>query len=126
MKAYYLVLSMLTLLAAACLPQPAQPTDAATENPLVSQGQQLYKQYCAACHAIEGDTVIVGPSLDGVATWGADQVPGMGAYEYIQQSITNPGVYLVEGYKNLMPASFNESMDGEQLNALMAYMMTLE
>ena len=53
--------------------------------------------------------MIVGPSLAGVATWGADEIEGMDAYEYIQESITDPGKYLAEGYKNLMPASFNDS-----------------
>lgn len=126
MKFHYLIGILFLLTVSACTPQQAVSTETATANPLVVEGEKIHKQYCASCHATEGDTVTVGPSLAGIATWGGDQVEGMDAYEYIQESILEPEKYLVEGYKNLMPASFDETLDEEQINALMAYMMSLK
>lgn len=126
MKPHFLIGLFFLLVVSACSPQQARPEEAPADNPLVVEGEKIHKQYCASCHATEGDTVIVGPSLAGIATWGGNQVEGLDAYEYIQESILEPGKYLEDGYKNLMPASFGETLDAEQLNALMAYMMTLK
>jgi hypothetical protein len=37
-----------------------------------------------------------------------------------------PDEYIVEGFSDLMPSNFGTTLSGEQLDALLAYLMTLE
>src|SRR5205814_7507156 len=39
-----------------------------------SQGAQVFKQFCAACHSLEGQGALIGPQLDGVGGRGADRL----------------------------------------------------
>ena len=41
------------------------------------------------------------------------------------QSITDPGVYVVEDFQNIMP-SFKDKVSDSDLNDLVAYIMTLQ
>lgn len=98
----------------------------ALTDPVAAEGQTLFQQNCASCHAVSGDTIIVGPSLAGIATKAATRVEGQSAAEYIQLSILRPGEYVVEGFSDLMPTTFGTTLSGEQLDAIIAYLMTLE
>lgn len=92
----------------------------------IAEGERLYSRHCASCHATEPETVIVGPSLAGIADSGATRVDGLTAEEYIELSIVQPGAYLVEGYDDVMPANLGKRLTGEELDALVAYLLTLE
>ena len=98
----------------------------ATHDPQIAQGKTLFSRHCAACHAIEPDAVIVGPSLHGIAAQAGDRVPGLDASQYIQQSILQPDAYLVEGFDNLMPSTLGKQLTGEELDALTSYLLTLD
>jgi hypothetical protein len=37
-----------------------------------------------------------------------------------------PDAYLVEGFENLMPASLSKQLTGEELDAVIAYLQTLQ
>ena len=39
-----------------------------------SQGAQVFKQYCAICHSMDGQGALIGPQLDGVGGRGADRL----------------------------------------------------
>jgi mono/diheme cytochrome c family protein len=78
---------------------------------------------CATCHQIGRDAT--GPDLAGVATRAAGRVSGLTTEEYLRQSILRPQAYLVEGWPPVMP-SFEGQMTEEQLQALIAYLMTLK
>ena len=73
-----------------------------TPNALVIQGQKVFNARCATCHALVPDTIIIGPSLYGIATIADTRVAGMSADEYILMSILRPGDYVVEGFNNVM------------------------
>ncbi len=88
-------------------------------------GEGLFRQHCASCHSTVGDTVIVGPPLAGVATTAEMRVTGLDAYAYIEQSILDPGAYVTEGYQDLMPTTFGMILTGEDLDALVAFLLTL-
>jgi len=100
----------------------------------IKAGEKLFKQAtignqagCSACHSLEPDVILVGPSLAGIARQAGSRVPGMSAEEYIRQSILEPNAYIVEGFpKNIMPSAWGEELTDEHINDLVAYLMTLE
>src|SRR5690242_10798613 len=90
------LLELIVLSLVACSATKVEPTP--TPNALVIQGQKVFNARCATCHALVPDTIIIGPSLAGVATRAETRVPGVSAEEYIQLSILRPGDYIVEGF----------------------------
>lgn len=111
-------------LAACANASPIEPTP--TPNPMVIQGQKVYNAHCATCHALVPDTIIIGPSLYGLATRAETRVEGQTADEYIQMSILRPGDYVVEGFNNVMIANFAKDLTSEDMNALVAFLLTLK
>ncbi len=82
---------------------------------------------CRICHSLEPGKRLVGPSLAGVATRAATRVPGMSAEEYLRQSILEPDAYVVEGYPaGQMVPNLGEVLTDEQVNDLVAFLMTLK
>jgi sulfur-oxidizing protein SoxX len=72
------------------------------------------------------DTVIIGPSLAGIATRAGTRVEGQSAQEYIQNSIRRPDDYVVEGFKDVMITNLSMELTDEEMNALVAFLMTLK
>lgn len=114
----------LAFLLAACSSgaQASQPT----LSTQVEAGQRLFSVHCASCHSTLPDTVIVGPSLAGVAARADTRLPDMSAQVYLEQSILDPQAYLVDGYKALMPTNFGQTLEREQIHALVEYLLTLD
>jgi mono/diheme cytochrome c family protein len=91
----------------------------------VAVGRQLFNQNCATCHPVTPGAVNVGPSLFGVYGRAASRMEGVDAHEYLLLSITKPSAYIVDGFTDVMPSNFGTSLDGRQLEALIAYLLTL-
>ncbi len=100
--------------------QPGRPY-----RPRIEQGRALSSLHCASCHALSADTVIVGPSLAGIGMRAGQSVPGLDPRQYLELSILAPEDYVVEGFGNLMPGDFGKKLTGEELDALVAYLLTL-
>jgi mono/diheme cytochrome c family protein len=100
-------------------PPPTLPTQA-------QLGKQVFSRVCGSCHSTTPNTVIVGPSLAGVASRAATRVEGQDATTYLLTSIMQPDAYLVEGYENLMPASLSTQLTGEEIDSVVAYLQTLQ
>ncbi len=81
---------------------------------------------CSTCHSLEPNVVIVGPSLAGIASRAGARVPGQSAEAYIRNSIINPGDHVVEGFQNVMAQNLGEVLSGDQLNDIIAFLLTLE
>jgi len=126
MKNTFLILILLVaIFVTACsIGSPVPPTP--TPDPLVVQGQQVFNARCATCHALVPDTIIIGPSLAGVATRAETRMKGLNAEEYIQLSILRPGDYVVEGFSNVMITNFAKELTNEDMNALVAFLLTLK
>ncbi len=124
-KIFLVLLTLIAILLSACFnAAPATPTP--TPDPLVLKGQLVFNSRCATCHALVPDTVIIGPSLAGIATRAGARVEGQSADEYIQRSILRPGDYVVEGYKDVMITNLSMELTNEDMNALVAFLMTLK
>jgi len=106
----------------ACAPEPI-----ATDP--IARGRQVYRALgCASCH--EGSLFNlfrpVGPPLNEAGLVGRKRVPGMSAEDYLRQSITDPGAYLVPGYPDSMPRGVAGELSAEDLAALVAYLASLK
>jgi mono/diheme cytochrome c family protein len=110
---------------AACSTAPT-PVPTPTPDPFILQGQAVFNARCATCHAVVPDTIIIGPSLYGVATRAETRMPGLSAEEYITLSILRPGDYVVEGFNNVMITNLAKELTSEEMNALVAFLLTLK
>ena len=104
----------------------AAATPVPTPDPFILQGQAVFNARCATCHALVPDTIIIGPSLNGIATRAETRVAGQDAEEYITLSILRPGDYVVEGFNNVMITNLAKEVTSEDMNALVAFLMTLK
>ena len=95
-------------------------------NTLVSQGQDIYSQRCASCHSLVDGVNIVGPSFWNIANRAAERVEGQDAETYIRESILNPSDYIVEGFQDVMQKNLAEVLSSDDINALIAYLMTFD
>lgn len=90
------------------------------------RGKSVYDAYCANCHSTIKDSVIVGPSLAGIATRGSTRTEGMDSQAYIRSSIMNPSAYTVEGFpEGAMPITLKDDLSNDELEAVIAYLLTL-
>lgn len=93
------------------------------DMPLPELGERVYQQQgCQACHSLDGSRG-VGPSFQnayGTERQFADGSSTVADANYIRQSILNPGEKVVEGYQNVMPASYSELSERE-VSALVAF-----
>jgi mono/diheme cytochrome c family protein len=89
-------------------------------------GKQVFEQHCKNCHSTIPESIVVGPSLAGVAQRASSRVEGMDPRDYIEMSITQPGKFLVEGYPDLMPVTLADTLSEEEVEAVLTYLMTLE
>jgi mono/diheme cytochrome c family protein len=111
---------LLALVVGACTPEAP-----ATEP--VARGRQLYRSLgCANCHEPNLFGQRLGPPLDHAGTVAATRRPGVSAEEYIRQSIVDPGAYLVPGYQDSMPRDLGRDLSPTDLDALVAYLLSLK
>jgi len=95
----------------------------------VERGRKVYENFgCQACHSLDGADG-VGPSWLGI--YGRDESLMDGTTvtvddAYIIESIRNPGLKIVEGYQNIMPANIGEGMTDQQIMDLIEFMKTLK
>jgi mono/diheme cytochrome c family protein len=115
-----LICIALAALVLGCAPEPL-----ATEPD--ARGRQLYRSMgCANCHEPNLFGQRLGPPLDHIGTVGAIRRPGVPAEEYIRQSILDPGAYLVPGYQDSMPRDLGRDLSPTDLDALVAYLLSLK
>lgn len=101
--------------------------DTEAEDPAVARGRALYSQRCASCHALQaGVSGLPGPSLAGIADRAWYRKPGMGPQDYIRESILYPSDYIVEGYADVMQKNFADVFSSQDIDDLIAFLMTLE
>ena len=108
------------------VPDGGQPAGGSAGGDPVQRGKRVFTTAgCSGCHAITPDNV-VGPGLGGVAQRAGTMKQGMSADDYICESIMNPGVFVVEGFPPVMPTTFAQTLSQDDINALVAYLKTLQ
>lgn len=80
---------------------------------------------CAGCHSNHDDVRLVGPGLLTVAQRAATRVDGMTASDYLHESIVDPSAFVVAGYINMMPKDFGTIYTPQEVDAIVAYLMSL-
>lgn len=118
-----LVVALLLALAACGAAAPPTPApDPAAE------GRRLFVIWCSACHAVEpGAPAAIGPNLAGVAALAAANPDGLSAAAWLRREILDPNAAITQGYApGLMPTTYGQTLRPDQLDALVAYLLTLE
>ena len=121
--------------AAAQTAEPGAAVPVAAEGD-PEQGRVLFNEMkpeagfaCATCHRVDSEERLIGPGLLGVGAWAAANITGQTPVEYLHESIVNPNAYIVEGNppypQNLMPQIYDTLFTPEQIDNLVAYLMTL-
>ncbi|MCB9434861.1 MAG: disulfide bond formation protein B [Ardenticatenaceae bacterium] len=114
--------------------EPAENISSTAAPAGLAAGKVLFQEItlgdapgCVACHSLEPETVIVGPSMANIASQAAVRVPGQSAEAYLQQAIVNPDAHVVDGFTaGVMYQNYEEALTKEQINALVAFLLTLE
>jgi len=93
-------------------------------------GETVYKNYCRACHSIDG-TKLIGPSLKNLIG-GHRVVTRDGAEEtlivdetYLRESVVEPQAAIVKGYEAVPMANFSSVITADQLDRLIGYLSEL-
>ena len=123
-------------------PATATPITAApVDTGAVARGRELYLNvpdnaapqalWCFQCHLIqgvEGAAGLIGPEHTRVAADAVGRIAGMSAEEYIRDSIKNPEAFVAEGIDRstpgLMTNAITEKLTDEQIDALVAFLLT--
>jgi cytochrome c oxidase subunit 2 len=94
----------------------------------VERGQRLSQQFgCNACHSTDG-SVLVGPSWKGVYGHEVTLQDGttvLADETYLEESIREPGVKIVQGFANLMPPEVANDMTDEQIQDVIEFIKSL-
>ena len=87
------------------------------------RGEQFFVSIgCNACHSLDADTTIVGPSLVGIADRAGTRT-NLSAEDYMRQSINDPSAFIVDGFTNSMIVP---KLPPNQVDDLIAYISTLK
>ena len=105
-------------------------------------GEALFRSSppaCFTCHSVAPGVNLAGPTLAGISRSAADRVKSpdyrgeaTDAEGYLRESILHPSAYLVPGAiysaqgRSFMPDNFDTLLKPEQVDQLVAYLMTLQ
>jgi len=82
---------------------------------------------CSECHSLDGSEKVASsraPTFQGISEQAGDRVPGLSAEEYLRESIVDPAAYIVEGYSDFMPKGFRILLSEEDIDNLVAFILT--
>ncbi len=86
-------------------------------------GAALFATNCSACHSTGADK-IVGPGMAGIGDIAGSRVAGLDADQYLEQSLRDPGAFIVDGYPPVMPGW--SQLSDESIDTLVTYLKTLK
>jgi cytochrome c2 len=133
------LLALVVLVLAACGGGGGQTASVPAGD--ATKGQALFEQKtigkdnlqgCSTCHSIQKGVDGIGPSLAGIGTdaAGSVKVPeykgsANDAAGWLKESIVSPNTDIADGFQvNVMPQNFKDELTDQQVNDLVAYLMT--
>ncbi len=95
----------------------------------VDRGESLFfdsATTCILCHAVDGQGGTRGPDLAGIATRAGSRIEGMDAETYLRESMTDPTAYVVDGFQPIMPPGLVNVVGENNIDDLIAFLLTLK
>jgi nitric oxide reductase subunit C len=142
-----LVLIMVLLALAACGGGAAKPAGGESQPAAVAggnadNGKKLFNEPviasagspgCVTCHSLEKGKTLIGPSMAGIATEAAADIKkadykgtAKTVEEFLKESIVSPDVMVTQGFQpGIMPKTYTK-LSAQEVNDLVAYLMTLK
>lgn len=102
---------------------PATATGIDLANADYDLGFQVYMRECAVCHGAANG---VGPSLTTMRDRAPTAVAGLSAEEYLWQSIVEPGAFVVEGYQDVMPKDYGQTLSQDEIAGLVRFILEFD
>ena len=101
----------------------ATPEQLAELGQFIAEGKGL----CRTCHTVGNAGSARFPDLAGIAETAATRVEGLGALQYLAQSIYQPNEYIVPGYDSGMPCASQPpvALSDAEIITLIAYLQSL-
>jgi len=101
-----------------------------TTEEMVTVGRKIFqsKGTCTNCHAVEeGEGTGRFPNLHNIGATAGDRREGVGATEYLAESLYEPNTYVVEGYNPAMPKIGDPpiGLTDQEIKAVIAYLQSL-
>jgi nitric oxide reductase subunit C len=127
--------------AAGSAPPPGAPAALPDKSPIALGGVVFREAVpaCAACHSLVPGAQMAGPSLAGVATRAFETVgsadytgQAKDAATYLHESIVQPSAHTIAGAMysasgvSFMPATYGKDLTPDQIDQLVAYLMTFK
>jgi nitric oxide reductase subunit C len=129
------------LVKGSAVPGAVAAVEKAVSNDPVELGRATFNATppaCAACHSIAPNVNIVGPSLAGIAATATTRIrsadyhgQAKDAAGYIRESILAPNAHVLPGPtysaggRSLMPSDYAQTLKPEQVDQIVAYLLTL-
>lgn len=95
------------------------------------RGEALFKSGtngappCMTCHALAPGQFTLGPVMMGIRERAGSRVEQLSVESYLRQSILEPGLYVVPGYRNLMYPEYQSLFSEQNIADLIAFLITL-
>jgi len=118
------------------------PSTAAASSDPIELGRAAFTATppgCAACHSIAPGVNIVGPTLAGIGGTAAARIrspeyhgKAKDAATYIRESILDPNAHVLTGPtysaggRSLMPSDYGQSLTPQQIDQIVAYLLTIK
>lgn len=113
--------------------KPAVTVDFETSEADIIFGEAYYRNgangapSCVSCHALDEDIATFGPILRNMVDVAQVRAPDMNPIDYIREAIVDPNAYVVSGYDaNVMYGTYGQDLTDEQINQIIAFILTLE
>ena len=105
------------------IPAGSTPSELAEMGLALAEGKAL----CFTCHTIGKSGSLRFPDLDGIAARAESRIEGLGALEYLAQSIYDPDVYIVDGFNPGMPRIDKPpiGLSDQEILTVLAYLQSL-